>query len=50
MAQALPLKHLVDGLSAAIVGGSGDTAVAAAVVGGWTVAGLVLAVRYFRWS
>ena len=25
-------------------------AVAAAVVGGWTVAGLLLAVRYFRWS
>jgi ABC-2 type transport system permease protein len=50
VAEVLPLKHLVDGLSAGIVGGSGDTAVAAAVVGAWTVAGLLLAVRYFRWS
>ena len=50
IAEALPLKHLIDGLSAAIVGGGGDTLAAAAVVGGWTVAGLLLAVRYFRWS
>jgi ABC-2 type transport system permease protein len=50
LAEALPLKHLVDGLSEAIVGGSGDAATSALVVGGWTVAGLVLAVRFFRWE
>ena len=50
VAEALPLKHLIDGLSAAIVGGGGDTLASAAVVGLWTVAGLLLAVRYFRWS
>jgi ABC-2 type transport system permease protein len=50
IAEALPLKHLIDGLSAAIVGGSADAAAAAAVVGAWAVAGIVLAVRYFRWS
>ena len=35
IAQTLPLTHLIDGLSAAIVGGAVDTALAAAVVGGW---------------
>jgi ABC-2 type transport system permease protein len=50
IAEALPLKHLIDGLSEAILGGSGDAATAALVVGGWTVAGLVLAVRFFRWE
>jgi ABC-2 type transport system permease protein len=50
VAEALPLKHLVDGLSEAIVGGGGDAATSALVVAGWTVAGLVLAIRYFRWE
>jgi ABC-2 type transport system permease protein len=50
VAEALPLKHLIDGLAAAIVGGSADTAAAAAVVAGWALAGIVLAVRFFRWS
>jgi ABC-2 type transport system permease protein len=50
IAEALPLKHLIDGLSEAIVGGAGDAATAALVVGGWAVAGLVLAVRFFRWE
>jgi ABC-2 type transport system permease protein len=50
IAEALPLKHLIDGLSEAIVGGGGDAATAALVVAGWTVAGLVLAVRFFRWE
>ena len=50
VAEALPLKHLIDGLSEAIVGGGGDAATAALVVAGWTVAGLVLAVRFFRWE
>jgi len=49
-AEALPLKHLVDGFSDAIVGGSVDTASAAAVVGIWALLGLFLAVRYFRWE
>jgi ABC-2 type transport system permease protein len=50
IAEALPLKHLIDGLSDAIVGGGGDAAGAAAVVGAWAVAGIVVAVRFFRWS
>jgi ABC-2 type transport system permease protein len=50
IAEALPLKHLIDGLSEAIVGGGGDAGTAALVVGGWAVAGLVLAVRFFRWE
>jgi ABC-2 type transport system permease protein len=50
IAQALPLKPLVDGLSEAIVGGTADVGGAAAIVGSWTVAGLVLAVRFFRWE
>ena len=49
-AQALPLKHVIDGLSAAIVGERVDELAALAVVGIWTVAGLALAVRYFRWE
>jgi ABC-2 type transport system permease protein len=50
IAEMLPLKHLIDGLSAAMVGGGSDVGVAAAVVGAWTVAGLLLAVRFFRWE
>jgi ABC-2 type transport system permease protein len=50
IAEVLPLKHLVDGLRIAIVGGSGDAAAAALVVGGWALAGVVLAVRFFRWT
>jgi ABC-2 type transport system permease protein len=50
IAQALPLKHLIDGLSQAIVGGHHDVLVAAAAVAGWAAAGLLLAVRYFRWE
>ncbi len=49
IAEALPLKHLIDCLSYATVGG--DYAIAApAVVAGWTLAGLVVAVRFFRWD
>ena len=50
LADALPLKHLIDGLSQAIVGGSTDVWTAAAVVGAWALAGLFLAVRFFRWE
>jgi ABC-2 type transport system permease protein len=50
IAEALPLKHLIDGLSDAIVGGGGDVGTAAVVVAAWAVAGLILAVRFFRWE
>jgi ABC-2 type transport system permease protein len=50
MAQALPLKHLIDGFSAAIVGGSVDTLGAAAVVAAWGLAAAVVALRFFRWE
>ena len=52
IAEVLPLKHVIDGLSGAIVDGAGvaDHLTALAVVGAWTVAGLFLAVRYFRWE
>jgi ABC-2 type transport system permease protein len=50
IAEALPLKHLIDGLSEAIVGGGGDAGTAALVVAGWTAVGLILAVRYVRWE
>jgi ABC-2 type transport system permease protein len=50
IAEALPLKHLIDGLSEAIVGGGGDVGAAAAVVAVWAAAGLFLAVRFFRWE
>jgi ABC-2 type transport system permease protein len=50
IAEALPLKHVIDLLSAAIVGSSVDTLGAAAVVAGWALAGGFLAVRNFRWE
>jgi ABC-2 type transport system permease protein len=52
IAEALPLKHVIDGLSGAIVTGHGlsDNLTALAVVAGWAVLGLFLTVRYFRWD
>jgi ABC-2 type transport system permease protein len=52
IARALPLKHVIDGLRAAIVTGSGVVhhLGSLAVLGGWAVAGTFLAVRYFRWE
>ena len=50
VAEALPLKHLIDGLSAGILGGGGDTATSALVVAGWAAGALILAVRFFRWE
>jgi ABC-2 type transport system permease protein len=50
IAEVLPLKHLIDGLSYSIVGGSADVWGAAAVVAGWTALGVLLAVRFFRWQ
>ena len=48
----LPLKHLIDGLSGAMVTGAGlgDNLTALAVVGAWALVGAVLAVRGFSWE
>jgi ABC-2 type transport system permease protein len=52
LARALPLKHVIDGLRASIVTGSGlgHHAGALAILAGWAVGGTVVAVRFFRWE
>jgi ABC-2 type transport system permease protein len=52
IAQALPLKHVIDGLSGAMVTGRGltDNLSALAVIALWAGTGIVLAVRGFSWS
>ena len=52
IAQALPLTHVIDGLSGAMVTGAGlsSNLSALAVVGVWTVAGVIVAVRGFSWE
>jgi ABC-2 type transport system permease protein len=52
IAEALPLKPLIDGLSAALVTGStlGNQLDALAVIALWGVFGLFLAVRGFSWE
>jgi ABC-2 type transport system permease protein len=52
IAEALPLKHLIDGLSGAMVYGEGlaEHAAGMGVLLLWTAAGLVLAVRGFSWE
>ncbi|WP_205699111.1 ABC transporter permease [Conexibacter sp. SYSU D00693] len=52
VAEALPLTHLIDGLSAAMVSGAplGDHLGDLAFVALWGAAGVVLAVRGFRWE
>jgi ABC-2 type transport system permease protein len=50
VAEALPLKHLIDGLSEAIVGGGSDIGTAVLVVAIWTAVALFLAVRFFKWE
>jgi ABC-2 type transport system permease protein len=52
VARALPLEHVIDGLSGAIVTGAGIGANLddLAVIALWAAAGLVLAVRGFRWE
>jgi ABC-2 type transport system permease protein len=52
IARALPLTHIIDGLSAAMVTGRsiGDNAGGLAVIGIWAVAGIVFAVRGFSWD
>jgi ABC-2 type transport system permease protein len=52
VANILPLTHVIDGFSSAIVSGEGlsHNADNLAVVGVWAVAGVFLAVRNFRWE
>jgi ABC-2 type transport system permease protein len=52
IAQALPLTHVIDGLSGAMVHGTGvdDHLSDLLVIGVWAVAGAVLAVRGFSWE
>ncbi len=52
IARALPLTHVIDGLSAAMVTGAdlADNAGSLGVIALWTVLGAVLAVRGFSWE
>jgi len=52
LAQALPLTHVIDGLSGAMVEGTGlaDHLSDLAVIAVWALAGTVLAVRGFSWE
>ena len=52
VAEALPLKHVVDGLSGAIVTGDGLAAhgTAVAMLVAWGAVGAFVAVRRFRWE
>jgi len=52
IAEVLPLKHLIDGLSGAMVTGQGlaDHLEALLVLALWSAVGLVLAVRGFSWD
>jgi ABC-2 type transport system permease protein len=51
-ARALPLTHIIDGLSGAMVTGRsiGDNAGGLAVIGLWAAAGVFFAVRGFSWD
>jgi ABC-2 type transport system permease protein len=52
IAEALPLKHVIDGLSGAMVTGRGigSHLSALAVIGLWSALGVVLAIRGFSWD
>jgi ABC-2 type transport system permease protein len=52
IAEVMPLKHLIDGLSGAIVHGEGigDHAVALVALALWAAVGILLAVRGFSWE
>jgi ABC-2 type transport system permease protein len=52
IAQALPLTHVIEGLRAAMVSGTGltDNLSALGVVAVWAIAGILLAVRGFTWE
>ena len=51
-ARVLPLRHVIDGLRAAVVKGGGLThqVEGLVVLSVWSAAGIFLAVRYFRWE
>jgi ABC-2 type transport system permease protein len=52
IAEALPLKHVIDGLSGAMVTGSGigSHLSSLAVIGLWSALGITLAIRGFSWD
>ncbi|HUR85565.1 MAG TPA: ABC transporter permease [Solirubrobacteraceae bacterium] len=52
IAEVLPLTHLIDGLSAALVNGAplADHLADLAVVAAWAVLGTILAIRGFSWE
>ena len=52
IAQALPLKHLIDGLSGAMVKGTSiaTNISALGVIAAWAVLGIALAIRGFSWE
>jgi ABC-2 type transport system permease protein len=52
IAEALPLKHVIDGLSGAMVTGEGlaDNLTSLLVVGLWAAVGIFLAIRGFSWE
>jgi ABC-2 type transport system permease protein len=52
IAEVLPLKHVIDGLSGAMVTGKGlaDNAGALAVIALWGAVGIALAIRGFSWE
>ena len=52
IAQALPLTHVIDGVSGALVSGRGlgDNASGLVVIGIWAAIGVFFAVRGFRWE
>lgn len=52
IAEALPLTHLIDGLSAAMVTGEsfGDQLSSIGVIVAWTILGVALAIRGFTWE
>jgi ABC-2 type transport system permease protein len=52
IAEAMPLKHLIDGMSGAMIHGEGvgDHLVALVALALWAAAGILLAVRGFSWE
>ena len=52
IARVLPLVHVIDGLSGALVTGRGlgDNLSALAVIGAWSAFGIVFAIRGFSWE
>jgi ABC-2 type transport system permease protein len=52
IAQALPLKHVIDGLSGAMVKGTslGTNISALGVIAAWAALGVFFAVRGFSWE